>query len=148
MAFQIDLKGWRLFERDGVGGFALLLADHFGINLSRSDATVSKHLWHDIYINANEIRIVANEWRRQWNDNFFVIPADFTQFLKACWAIERLKPLKTRPSPRSPHMCSASSLIGSVASVSVFLSAESDAVTSIGTTLDILPFELKKVAET
>lgn len=48
--FQIDLKGWRLFERDGVGGFALILADYFGINLSRSDATVSKHLRHHIHI--------------------------------------------------------------------------------------------------
>lgn len=38
------LKDNGLFQGDGVGCFALLLADHIGINLCRPDASVRKHL--------------------------------------------------------------------------------------------------------
>ncbi len=48
------------------------------------------------------------------------MPAAFTHFLNGCCAIERRKPLKISPSPRSPQYFRASSLIGNVASVSVF----------------------------
>ena len=51
---------------------------------------------------------------------FFSMPAAFTHFLNGCCAIERRKPLKISPSPRSPQYFRASSLIGNVASVSVF----------------------------
>lgn len=38
------LKDNGLFQGYGIGCLALLFADHIGVNLSRSDATVRKHL--------------------------------------------------------------------------------------------------------
>ncbi len=75
-------------------------------------------------------------------------PADFTQFLKACWAIERLKPLENKTVTSFTTILQCFFTDRECGLGFCFLSAESDAVTAIGTTLDILPFELKKVAET
>lgn len=38
------LKDNGLFQGDGIGCLALLLADHIGVNLRGSDASVRKHL--------------------------------------------------------------------------------------------------------
>ena len=51
----------------------------------------------------------------------FLIPAAFIHACSGCWIIHRRSPTNIRPSfCTSPHSSSASSLIGSVASVSVF----------------------------
>jgi hypothetical protein len=48
------------------------------------------------------------------------MPAALTHFLNGCCAIERRKPLKISPSPRSPQYFRASSLTGKVASIDGF----------------------------